>query len=137
MFGSGCVLKYFLFENTSKYFFYFFNISTSKRLKIFKKNHVFVKQRLEWFPKHYLSFLPLTKFVQLLRSVWDCSSGSKYFSFRNASKWSFFLFFKNYFWHQHIKIIWKQKKNILSKEKNLKLLETQFTSYSQTLSFVI
>jgi hypothetical protein len=29
----------------------------------------------------------------------------------------FFLFFKNYFWDQHIKIIWKYKKHITSKQK--------------------
>ena len=28
-----------------------------------------------------------------------------------------FLFFKNYFWDQHIKMIWKHKKHINSKQK--------------------
>jgi len=28
-----------------------------------------------------------------------------------------FLFFKNYFWDQHIKMIWKHQKHITSKQK--------------------
>jgi len=35
-------------------------------------------------------------YVGMIKHVWDCGSGggSKYFSLRNASKWSFFYFLK-------------------------------------------
>jgi hypothetical protein len=33
----------------------------------------------------------------------------------------FFLFFKNYFWDQYIKIIWKHQKYITSKQKKIKI----------------
>jgi len=51
----------------------------------------------------YSSILPLH--VQHLR-VWqyDCECFSNNFSCQNACQWCF-LFFKNYFWHQHIKTI--------------------------------
>jgi L-cysteine desulfidase len=46
----------------------------------------------------------------------------------------FFLFFKNYFWHQNIKTIWNHKKIILSKKQNSKFEETRFALRSQTHS---
>jgi hypothetical protein len=46
----------------------------------------------------------------------------------------FFLFFKNHFWHQHIKTI-QNVQTVLnfSKKKKLNFIETQFQPHSQTL----
>ena len=47
-----------------------------------------------------------------------------------------FLFFKNYFWDQHIKMIWEHQKHITSKlkiqKKNLNFLESAFQQQCQT-----
>jgi hypothetical protein len=37
-----------------------------------------------------------------------------------------FLFFKNHFWDQHIKMIWKHQKHITSKKKNFKFFRKCF-----------
>ena len=52
-----------------------------------------------------LWFLQFQMFI-FLEGVWQCSSGcfSNNLLCRNACQW-FFLFLKNYFWHQHIKTI--------------------------------
>jgi hypothetical protein len=39
---------------------------------------------------------------------------------RKCIKIIFFLFFKNYFWHSHIKIIWKYKKILIWSKKKIK-----------------
>jgi len=46
------------------------------------------------------------KYYVYLEHVWQCGSGcfSNNFLCRNACQW-FFLFLKNYFWHQYIKTI--------------------------------
>ena len=54
-----------------------------------------------------------------------------------AKKKNIFLFFKNYFWYQRIKMIWKNTKNISiwSKEKNTKFLnffKSTFETQKQT-----
>jgi hypothetical protein len=41
-----------------------------------------------------------------------------------------FLFFKNYFWDQHIKMIWKRQKHINSKQK---IKEKNFQIFPETL----
>jgi hypothetical protein len=47
-----------------------------------------------------------------------------------------FLFFKNYFWDQHIKMIWKHQKHITSKQKkkNSNFLKSAFQQQCQTPS---
>jgi hypothetical protein len=71
--------------------------------------------------------------------VWQCGCGCflNDFSCQNACKW-FFLFFKNYFWHQHIKTI-QNIQTILnfSKKQNSNFLGTQPQLRSQTCSMWI
>ena len=45
----------------------------------------------------------------------------------------FFLFFKNYFCYQHIKIIWKYQKYINLKQKKSKFFKITFQPQCQTL----
>jgi len=66
--------------------------------------------------------------------VWQCGCGcfSNSFSCWNTCQW-FFLFFKNYFWHQHIKTIQKVQTTLnFSKKKNSKFNETQLQTQCQT-----
>jgi hypothetical protein len=69
--------------------------------------------------------------------IWKCSCDcfSKYFSCWNASKW-FFLFFKNYFLNQHIKIIQNIKKIIFNKKK-LIFLKTRIPRFQMLPLFFI
>ena len=55
-------------------------------------------------------FRYLTLALFFFKHVWECGCFLKCFSYRNASKWFFFIF-KNYFWDQRIKTI----QNILKK----------------------
>jgi hypothetical protein len=43
-----------------------------------------------------------------------------------------FLFFKNYFWDQHIKMIWKHQKHITSKKEKSNFFGSAFEKHSQT-----
>jgi hypothetical protein len=56
-----------------------------------------------------------------LEGIWEYNSGCffKCFLLRNASKEYFFIL-KNYFWHQHIKMIRKHKKKFIWNKKNKK-----------------
>ena len=60
----------------------------------------------------------------------------KVFFTRKCIKIIFFLFFKNYFWYQDIKIIWKYQKNInlIKKIKKIIFLNT-FKTQKQTSNF--
>jgi hypothetical protein len=52
-------------------------------------------------------------------SVWDCGSGGglKCFSFRNVSKWSFFIFKKIFLTSAHQNDLKTKKKIILNRKK--------------------
>jgi hypothetical protein len=67
--------------------------------------------------------------------VWQCGSGcfSNNFSCRNACKW-FFLFFKNHFWHQHIKTIQNVQIIVNYSKKKLNFVGTRFQLRSLTSS---
>jgi hypothetical protein len=54
--------------------------------------------------------------------VWQCGCGcfSNSFSCWNTCQW-FFLFFKNHFWHQHIKTIQKYKPHSILAKKKIKI----------------
>jgi len=64
-----------------------------------------------------------------IQGVWQCGSGcfSNSFSCRNTCQW-FFLFFKNHFWHQHIKTIQKVQTalNFSKKKKNWNSVKSRF-----------
>jgi hypothetical protein len=51
----------------------------------------------------------------------------------------FFLFFKNYFWDQHIKMIWKHQKHVDSKQKkkNSNFFGRAFRTHYQTILVVL
>jgi hypothetical protein len=68
-----------------------------------------------------------------LECVWYCDSGYflNSFSCWNTCQW-FFLFFKNYFWHQHIKTIQKVQTALNFNKKKLKFDQTQVQPQSQT-----
>jgi hypothetical protein len=57
-----------------------------------------------------------------LECVWQCSCGcfSNNFSCQNACQW-FFLFFKNHFWHQYIKIIQNIQTKLNFNKKKFKI----------------
>jgi len=62
-------------------------------------------------------FIPLHLLPNYILIACECNYGCflNCFSYRNISKWCFFIF-KNYFWDQHIKTIQNIKKLILKKK---------------------
>jgi hypothetical protein len=66
-------------------------------------------------------------------SVWDCGSGGglKCFSFRNVSKWSFFIFKKIFLTSAHQNDL-KTKKIYFKQKKISKFLKMLFTPCFQT-----
>ena len=60
--------------------------------------------------------------------VWECDYDCFLKCFLLIKIYQYvFLFLKNYFWDQHIKIIWKHQKHIISKQKK------KFQIFSETL----
>jgi hypothetical protein len=67
--------------------------------------------------------------------VWECNYNCflKCFLLKKVYQYVF-LFLKNYFWDQHIKIIWKHQKHINSKQKKkFNSFENVFWTYCQIL----
>jgi hypothetical protein len=74
----------------------------------------------------YAMIIRISQQVSDLKCVWQCYCGcfSNNFLCQNTCKW-FFLFFKNYFWHLHIKTIQNIQIIFNFSKKNLIFLKTQ------------
>jgi len=70
-----------------------------------------------------------------LRFIWKCSCGCflKYFSFRNTSKWYFFIFLKLFLRSSHQNDP-KHKKELIFSKNKLNFLKTRVGRRFQTLS---
>jgi hypothetical protein len=85
----------------------------------------------------FLRLISLSSSLCLVKSVFDnVVAGAFQIAFRvEIHANNIFLFFKNYFWHQHIKTIQKIQTALnFSKKKNSKFDETQLQTQCRTVS---